>query len=121
MKPFVVAESVFGERIVDADGKSGHLKECEKKIEVLSEEIDRLKSTISGFGDENSRAIGKISALEDEVYIHFITIILHLLDYCSFIAVLPLVNRFCNVCRYDFYGKPLGKLILKFILWSTRL
>ncbi|KAI3466698.1 hypothetical protein Pfo_023361 [Paulownia fortunei] len=60
-------ESILEERIGELNAKTQYFRDCEKKIEELTTEIDRLKTASSSFGHDYSRAIQKLSALEEEV------------------------------------------------------
>ncbi|KAG8365509.1 hypothetical protein BUALT_Bualt18G0112400 [Buddleja alternifolia] len=60
-------ESILGERTGEINAKSEYLRECEKKNEELTVEIDRLKAVFSSFEYDYPRANLKLSALEEEV------------------------------------------------------
>ncbi|KAK4421205.1 hypothetical protein Salat_2071000 [Sesamum alatum] len=60
-------ESILEERIEEINAKIRHFGECEKKIEELTMEIDRLKTTLSSIEHDYSRANETLSALEEEV------------------------------------------------------
>ncbi|KAL6542814.1 hypothetical protein OROHE_010334 [Orobanche hederae] len=60
-------ESILDDRTAEVDSKTRHLRDCEKKIEELTAEIDRLKTAVSSFEHDYSRANLRLSALEEEV------------------------------------------------------
>ncbi|KAL3851348.1 hypothetical protein ACJIZ3_013230 [Penstemon smallii] len=60
-------ESILEERTEDVNRRNQYMRECEKKIEELSIEIDRLKAAFSTLGDDYSLANQKLIVLEEEV------------------------------------------------------
>ncbi|KAL8511529.1 hypothetical protein ACS0TY_018072 [Phlomoides rotata] len=60
-------ELVIDERIGEVNAKSEYFRNCEKKIEGLTAEIDRLKTVFSNFELDYSRENLKLSTLEEEV------------------------------------------------------
>lgn len=64
---YLIAELVLEERIGEVNAKIEHFRICEKKIEGLTAEIDRLKAAFSHFEHDHSRKNVKLSTLEEEV------------------------------------------------------
>ncbi|KAL3615106.1 hypothetical protein CASFOL_040767 [Castilleja foliolosa] len=60
-------ESILEERIAATNTKIQYFRDCEKKIEGLTAEIDRLKTAVSSLEHDYSRANLKLTALEEEV------------------------------------------------------
>ncbi|KAL6553262.1 hypothetical protein OROGR_007104 [Orobanche gracilis] len=60
-------ESILHERTAEVDAKTRQLRDCEKKIDELTAEINRLKTAVSSFEHDYSRADLRLSALEEEV------------------------------------------------------
>lgn len=64
---FARLESMLEEKIEEINARTQYFSDCEKKIEGLTAEIDRLKTALSDFGEDYSRKNVKLSALEEEV------------------------------------------------------
>ncbi|GFQ01268.1 hypothetical protein PHJA_002270700 [Phtheirospermum japonicum] len=60
-------ETILDERIAATYTKIQYFRDCEKKIEGLTAEIDRLKTAMSSSEHDYSRACLKLTALEEEV------------------------------------------------------
>ncbi|PIN08590.1 hypothetical protein CDL12_18830 [Handroanthus impetiginosus] len=60
-------ESILEDRIGEINAKIQYFGDCERKIEELTTEIDRLKTALSGFEQDYSGANLKLSALEEEI------------------------------------------------------
>lgn len=65
---FGIAESILEGKIGEINAKAQYFSDCEKKIEELAAEIDRLKTVLSDFEEDYSRKNVKLSALEEEVF-----------------------------------------------------
>lgn len=65
---FGIAESILEGKIGEINAKTQYFSDCEKKIEELAAEIDRLKTVLSDFEEDYSRKNVKLSALEEEVF-----------------------------------------------------
>ncbi|KAH6833926.1 hypothetical protein C2S53_004728 [Perilla frutescens var. hirtella] len=64
---FARLESMLEEKIGEINARTQYFNDREKKIEELTSEIDRLKTALSDFEEDNSRKNVKLSALEEEV------------------------------------------------------
>lgn len=64
---FARLESILEGKIGEINAKAQYFSDCEKKIEELAAEIDRLKTVLSDFEEDYSRKNVKLSALEEEV------------------------------------------------------
>ncbi|KZV53225.1 coiled-coil domain-containing protein 18-like [Dorcoceras hygrometricum] len=60
-------ESILEERIRDVNAKNKYLSECQRKIDDLEVEIDRIKEVLSSFVDDSSKESQKLDALDEEV------------------------------------------------------
>ncbi|XP_057797532.1 uncharacterized protein LOC131013459 isoform X2 [Salvia miltiorrhiza] len=64
---FARLESILEEKIGDLNARTQYFGDCQRRIEELTSEIDRLKTVFSDFEEDQSRKNVNLSALEEEV------------------------------------------------------
>lgn len=118
-----IVELIFEGKIGELNAKTQHFGDCEKKIEQLAAEIDRLKTVLSEFQEDYSRKNVQLSALEEEVLFNLVIVGSASLIFLFLNLWFQDLNKKKYVLylhRLDFCGQPLVRITSKYMLWKTK-